>query len=66
MAWERRNSARILWQLLSVEVIYRWILLHECWDRWTNPCRDLWEISPMHPAGLRDADGGELVGHLVV
>ena len=41
LAWERRNSARIRWQLLSVEVIYRWILLHGCWNWWNNPWRDL-------------------------
>ena len=34
LAWERRNSVRIQWQLLSVEVIYRWILLHECLEWW--------------------------------
>ena len=42
LAWERRNLMRLRWQLLSVEVLYRWILLHGCWNWWNNPWRDLW------------------------
>ena len=41
LAWERRNSLRIRGQLLSVEVLYRRILLHGCWKWWNNPWRDL-------------------------
>ena len=41
LIWERRNTLRIRWQLLTVEVLYRWILLHRCIDWWTNPWRDL-------------------------
>ena len=41
LTWERRNTLRIRWQLLTVEVLYRWILLHRCWKGWNNPWRDL-------------------------
>ena len=41
LTWERRNTLRIRWQLLTVELLYRWILLRRCIDWWTNPWRDL-------------------------
>jgi hypothetical protein len=28
-------------KLLTVEMLYRWILLRRCIDWWTNPWRDL-------------------------
>ena len=45
LAWERLNLQRIRWQLLTIEVLYRWILLSECFDWWTNPWRDLSRFS---------------------
>ena len=36
LTWERRNTLRIRWQLLTVEVLYRWILLQRCMNWWTS------------------------------
>ena len=41
LAWERLNLRRIRWQLLTIEVLYRRILLRDCFDWWDNPWRDL-------------------------
>ena len=41
LAWERLNIRRTRWQLLTIEVLYRWILLRECWHWWSHSWRDI-------------------------
>ena len=38
---ERFNIRRARRQLLTVEVLYHWILLRECWGWWNNPWKEL-------------------------